>query len=97
MSWKSKSCRKATRARLRVSINSVHLNKNWCLLMVELEMQSGGNTIVTLYKIDMGSKVNIMPLFTFKKLFRNITEEQMKKSVKGHIKLRMYNKTNISH
>ena len=61
-----------------VSINSVHLNKNQPLLMVELEMQSGGNTIVILYKIDMGSKDNIMPLFIFKKLFKNITEATAK-------------------
>ena len=60
-----------------VSINSVHLNKNWSLLMAKLEMQSGRNTIVIPYKIDMGSKGNIMPLFIFKKLFKNVTEEQL--------------------
>ena len=53
-----------------VSINSVHLNKNWSLLMAEVEMQSGGNTIMIPYKIDMGSEGNIMPIFIFKKLFR---------------------------
>ena len=53
----------------KVSINSVHLNKNWSLLMVELEMQSGNNCIVILYKIDTGSKGKIMLLFLFKKLF----------------------------
>ena len=37
-----------------VSIDSVHLNKNWSLLMAELEMQSGRNTIVIPYKIDTG-------------------------------------------
>ena len=38
--------------------------------MAELEMQSGGNTIVIPYKIVMGSEGNIMPLFIFKKLLR---------------------------
>ena len=61
-----------------------------------LEMQSGGNTIVIPYKIDTGSKGNIMPLFIFKKLFKNVTEEQLQKSIKGHIRLRIYNKTNIT-
>ena len=36
-----------------------------------------------------------MPLFKFKKLFKNITEEQLQKSIKGHIRLRTYNKTSI--
>ena len=79
-----------------VSIHSVHLNKNQSLLTAELEMQSGRNIIVIPYKIDMGSKGNIMPLFIFKKLFKNITEEQLQKSLKGHIRLRTYNKTNIT-
>ena len=48
-----------------VSTNSVHLNKNWSLLMVELEMQAGANNIVIPYKKDMGSEGNIMPLFIF--------------------------------
>ena len=61
-----------------VSINSVHLNKNQSLLMAELETQSGIDTIIILYEIDMSSKGNIMPLFIFKQLFKNITEEQLK-------------------
>ena len=36
-----------------------------------------------------------MPLFIFKKLFKNVTKEQLQKSIKGHIRLRIYNKTNI--
>ena len=79
-----------------VSINSVHLNKTWSLLMAKLEMQSGRNTIVIPYKIDMGSEGNIMPLFIFKKLFKNVTEEQLWKSIKGHIWLRTHSKTNIT-
>ena len=37
-----------------------------------------------------------MPLFMFKKLFKNVIEEQLQKSIKGHIRLRTYNKTNTT-
>ena len=60
-----------------VSIDSVHLNKNWSLITAKLETQAGGNTIEIPYKIDTGSKGNIMPLFIFKKLLKNTTEEQL--------------------
>ena len=53
-----------------VSIDSVHLNKNWPLLRAKLEIQAGGNTIVVPYRVDTGTKGNIMPLFTFKKLYK---------------------------
>ena len=66
-----------------VSIHSVHLNKNWSLITAKLETQAGGNTIVVPYKVDTGSEGNIMPLFIFKKLFKNITEEQLQKSIKS--------------
>ena len=66
-----------------VSINSVHLNKNQSLLMVELDTQAGDNSTVIPYKIDTRSEGNIMPLFTFKKLFKNITEDQPKKTIKA--------------
>ena len=79
-----------------VSIDSVHLNKTQSLLMVKLEMQVGRNIIIIPHKIDMCSEGNIMPLFMFKKLFKNITEEQLWKSIKGHIRLRTYKKTNIT-
>ena len=59
-------------------------------------MQAGGNTIEIPYKIDRGSKGNIMPLFIFKNLFKNTTEEQPQKSIKSHIRLKTYNKTNIT-
>ena len=58
-----------------VNIESVHLNKNWLLIRAKLEMQAGRNTIEILYKIDTGCEGNIMPLFMFKKLFKNTTEE----------------------
>ena len=60
-----------------VSIDSVHLNKNQFLITTKLETQVGRNTIEIPYKIDTGSEGNIMPLFMFKRLFKNITEEQL--------------------
>ena len=63
-----------------VSIDSVHLNKNQSLLTAELETWAGDNNIVIPYKIDTGSEGNIIPLFIFKKLFKNVTEDQLKRS-----------------
>ena len=79
-----------------VSIDSVHLNKNWSLLMVELEMHAGTNKIIIPYKIDTRSEGNIMPCHIFKRLFKNVTEGELKKTIKRHIKLRTYNKTVIT-
>ena len=79
-----------------VNIDSVHMNKNQSLLMVELEVHAGDNKIIILYKIDTGSEGNIMPWHIFKKLFKIITEAEFKKTVKGHIKLKTYNKTVIT-
>ena len=79
-----------------VSIDSVHLNKNQSVITAKLEIQAGRNTIEIPYKIDTGSEGNIMPLIMFKKLFKNTTEEQLQKSIKSHIRLRTYNKTNIA-
>ena len=75
-----------------VSIDSVHLNKNLSIINAKLEMQAGRNAIEILYKIDTGSEGNNMLLFTFKKLFKNTTEEQLGKSIKIHIRLRTYNR-----
>ena len=79
-----------------VSVDSVHMNKNWSLLMAELEMCADDNKIIIPYKIDTGSQGNIMPWHIFKRLFKNITEAELKKTVKGHIKLKTYNKTVIT-
>ena len=59
-------------------------------------MQIGETTVEIPYKIDTGSEGNIMLLYTFKKLFKNMTEEQLKRSIKGNIKLKMYNGTHIT-
>ena len=52
-----------------VSIDSVHMNKYQSLLTAELEMHAGDNKIIVIYKIDTGSKGNIMPWQIFKRLF----------------------------
>ena len=79
-----------------VSIDSVGMNKNWSLLMVEIETYTGDNIVTILYKIDMGSEGNIMPWHIFKRLFKNITEAKLKNTIKRHIKLKTYNKTVIT-
>ena len=79
-----------------VSINSVYLNRNWSLITAHLEMQVGETTVEIPYKIDMASEGNIMPFYIFKKLFKNMTEEQLKRSIKGYIKLKTYNGTHIT-
>ena len=61
-----------------VSNDSVHLNRNWSLIIAHLEMQAGKNIIEIPHKIDTGSEGNIMPLYIFKKLFKNTTEDQLK-------------------
>ena len=42
-------------------------------------MHAGTNQIIILYKIDMGIKGNIMLWHIFKRLFKDITEDQLKK------------------
>ena len=54
-------------------------------------MQVGKTATEIPYKIDTGSEGNIMPLYIFKKLFKNMPEEQLKGSTKSNIKLKMYN------
>ena len=53
-----------------VSIDSVHLNRNWSLITVHLETQVGENITEILYKIDTGTEGNIMPLYILKNLFK---------------------------
>ena len=70
-----------------VSIDLVYLNRNQSLITAHLETQGGENIIKIPYKIDTGSEGNIMPLYIFKKLFKNTTEDQLGKSIKSHIRL----------
>ena len=79
-----------------VSINSIYLNKKCLLITARLEMQVGENTIEVPYKIDTGSEGNLMPLYIFKRLFKNMPEEQLKGSMKGNIKPKTYNGTHIT-
>ena len=70
-----------------VSIDLVHLSRNQSLIIAHLEMQAGKNIIEIPYKIDTGSEDNIMPLYILKKLFKNTKEDQLKKSIKSHVRL----------
>ena len=79
-----------------VSINSIYLNRNHSLITAHLKMQVGKTTIEVPYKIDTSSEGNLMPLYIFKKLFKNMPEEQLKGSIKSNIKLRTYNRTHIT-
>ena len=66
-----------------VSINSVHMDKNWSLLIAELEMCAGNNKLIMLYKIDTRSEGNIMPWQIFKRLFKMIQKPNSKRPLKG--------------
>ena len=61
-----------------VSIDSALLNKNRSVINVHLERHTGKNTVEVTYKIDTSSEGNIMPLYIFKKMFKNVTVEQLK-------------------
>ena len=79
-----------------VSINSIHKNKKQSMLTAKLEMHTGNNKLTVPYKIDTGSDDSIMPWYAFKKLFPRVTEAELKKNIKKHIKLKTYNKTVIT-
>ena len=78
-----------------VSINSVYVNRKWSSIMAKLQMQVGKVSLEIPYKIDTGSEGNIMSLYIFQKLFANIGKDQLKRLVKGNIKLKMYNNAHI--
>ena len=59
-------------------------------------MQVCKTTIEVPYKSDIGSEGNLMPLYIFKRLFKNMLEEQLKRYIKGNIKLKTYNVTHIT-
>ena len=79
-----------------VSINSIYLNRNRSLITAHLKTQVGKTITEIPYKIDTGSEGNIMPLYIFKKLFKNMLAEQLKGSIKSNIKLKTYNGTDIT-
>ena len=78
-----------------MSINSLYLNRKWSLIMANLEMQVGETALEIPYKINTGSEGNLMPLYIFQKLFQNMSKEQLKRSVKGNIKVKTYNGMHI--
>ena len=67
------------------------------MLTAILDMHAGNNKITILYKIDTGSDANIMPWCIFKKLFPMVTEAEVTKTIKNHIKLKIYNETVTTH
>ena len=66
-----------------VSINSVHMNKNWSLLTAKLKTCTGNNKLTVPYKIDTGSDGNKMPWYIFKKLFPRISGAEREKTMKN--------------
>ena len=78
-----------------VSIDSVHLNRNQSVITAYLDTFAGEDKVEIPYKIDMGSQGNIMLLYIFKKIFKNTMLEQLKQSIKNHIRLHTYNGTSI--
>ena len=48
-----------------VSIDLVHLKKNWSVITTYLDIYAGKNNVEIPYKIDMGSEGNIMLLYIF--------------------------------
>ena len=71
-----------------VSIDSVHMNKNQSMLTTKLETCTGDNKLTVPCKIDTGSDGNIMPWYIFKKLFQRVTEAELIKTIKRHIKIK---------
>ena len=55
-----------------VSINSVYMNKNQSMLTTKLDRHTGDNKIAMPYKIETANDGNIMPWYTFRKLFQGL-------------------------
>ena len=56
------------------------------MLTAKLDMHTGDNEVIIPYKIDTGSDGNIMPWYISKKLFPKVTEAELMKTIKNHIK-----------
>ena len=61
------------------------------LITSQLEIQVSDNVLKIPYKIDTSSEGNLMLLYIFKKLLRNKSVEQLKRSIKSNIKLKTCN------
>ena len=79
-----------------MSINSIQFNKKHSVLTTNLKTFAGKNDIMVSYKIDTGRDGNIMPLHMYKKLFPNITNEQLVETKNKNVLLKTYNKTTIT-
>ena len=77
-------------------VYSVQLNTNGSIITTNLKTLVGKNSINMPYKIDKGSNSNIMPVHVFKKLFPDVTNDQLVATVNKHIMLKMYNKSKIT-
>ena len=64
--------------------------------MANLKTSAGSNNIILPYKGDTGSDGNIMPLHIYKKLFPEITNEQLAATKSKNILLKMHNKITIT-
>ena len=51
---------------------------------------------MVLYKVDIGSNGNIMPLYVYKKLFPKVTNKQLDTNKNKNILLKTHNKTTIT-
>ena len=60
-----------------VRIDLIQFNKNHSVLTANLKAAAGHNKTVVAHKIDTGSDGNILPSHVCKKLFPNITKEQL--------------------
>ena len=57
-----------------VSINSIYLNRNRSLITAHLKRWVGKTVTEIPYKIDTGSKGNIMPLYIYKKNYSKMCQ-----------------------
>ena len=60
------------------------------MLTATLEMHVSNNKLTIPYKIDTGSDGNIMTWYIFKKLFPQVTEAELKNTIKKLLKLKTY-------
>ena len=79
-----------------VSINSLQFNKNCSVLTAKLKTSAGQNNIIVPYNIDTDSDGNIIPEHMFKKMFPNVTNEQLATAKNKHMLLQTHNKTTIT-
>ena len=75
-----------------VRIHSICMNKNQLMITAKLDTCIGNNNMIIPYKIDTGSDGNIMPWYIFKNLFPKVTNSQLVKTIKNHIKLKCITK-----